>query len=155
MVPCKADDLDPVTPLVAPLVFAVGRKVDVSGYLGLEPESRLVLRVQDSLGEPRPLDLLLGVPGSPRHLKRHVVSHQGVLHPYEDKKWVRSFPAARARSPHPPLLHPSGMLRAFTYHLRLSNPGNITPVACSAVPGDQKKETMGRRTSLLPSESPA
>lgn len=94
MIPCKTGDLDPVTTLVAPLVFAVGREVDVSGHLRLEPEGSLVLRVQDFLGESWPLYLLLRAPGSPCHLKRHVVGHQGVFHPCEAKaKSLRSVPA--------------------------------------------------------------
>lgn len=94
MVARKTGDLDPVTTLVAPLVFAVGREVDVSGHLRLEPEGSLVLRVQDFLGESWPLYLLLRAPGSPHHLKCHVVGHQGVFHPCEAKaRSMRSVPA--------------------------------------------------------------
>lgn len=85
MVPCKTGDLDPVTTLVAPLVFAVGSEVDVSGNLGLESEGSLVFCVQDFLGESWPLYLLLWAPGSPCHLKCHVMGHKGVFHPCEAK----------------------------------------------------------------------
>jgi len=93
MVPCKTGDLEPVTTLVAPLVFAVSCEVDVSGHLRLQPEGSLVLRVQDFLGESWPLYLLLWAPGSPRHFKRHVMGHQGVFHPCEEKpQSLRSIP---------------------------------------------------------------
>lgn len=93
MVPCKAADLDPVAALVAPLVFAVGSEVDVSGHLGVEPEGSLVFCVQDFLGESWPLYLLLWAPGSPCHLKCHVMGHEGVFHPCEAKtKSLRRVP---------------------------------------------------------------
>lgn len=98
MVACKTGDLDPVTTLVAPLVFAVGCKVDVSGHLGLQSEGSLVLRVQDFLGESWPFYLLLWAPGSPCHLKCHVMGHEGVLHPCEAKtKSLRSVPRVPQR----------------------------------------------------------
>jgi len=101
VIPCKADYLNSVATLVAPLVFLVGCKVEVSGHCGVEPECSLGLHVQDLLGEPWTLNLLFWVPGSLYHLKCHVMGHQGVLHLYEDKaKQLRNFPAVRSCSLH-------------------------------------------------------
>lgn len=118
MVPCKTGDLDPVTTLVAPLVFAVGSKVEVSGQLGLQPEGSLVLCVQHFLGESWSLYLLLWAPGSLCHLKHHVMGHQGVFHSCKAKvKSLRSVSQTSVPHRHhcgQSLLSPSSLPTSWT-----------------------------------------